>query len=69
MINTRIFEMDQQQAKRFLMFYFTRLWMEAGLTWDDDNNSEISALVDDLMAPALDLIRELDQRITALENK
>lgn len=69
MINTYRFQQDQAQAKKFLSHYISRVWVEAGLPWSFDNDTEIETLVDDLMAPALDLIRELDQRITKLENK
>ena len=53
-----------REAQKSLVYYFKRVWEEAGLRWDSDNQGEIEALVEDIISATLKEAEPLiDQKI------
>lgn len=49
-------------AKGIFAHYFRRLYEKAGLTWCDDNQTEIENAIDQLLMAALEIAKERDRR-------
>jgi hypothetical protein len=53
---------DQNRAKTLLIHYLKTLFQELGVQWDNDNDVEVAAIVDHIVAAAVRRIeaQELD---------
>jgi len=51
---------DQNRAKTLLVHYIRTLFQQFGLQWDNDNAVEVSAIVDHIIAAAVQRIEAQD---------
>lgn len=45
-----------ERAERLLAHYLRRVWVEAGLQWNSDNDAEVGSIVDALVEAAADVV-------------